>query len=81
MVNVPYDDWPIHQPECFDAPIPGRQWYGGCDPDRPRVDPATGICVSCGGRACRDCGRENCPDHEASDLIVHTSTPTMKGSS
>lgn len=56
-------DWPVHQPEAFDAPIPGRQWYSGCDPDRPRVNPATGRCVGCGGVACPVCGLENCPDH------------------
>ena len=73
------DDWPIHQPEAFDAPIPGRQWYGGCEPGGdwdselgrytgtgPRVDPATGRCESCGELACPECGRQNCPDHERS---------------
>ena len=53
---------PPHQPECFEAPIPGRQWYGGCDPDLPRVD-ADGICEGCGGHGCPTCGREDCPDH------------------
>jgi hypothetical protein len=70
------DAWPIHQPECFDAPIPGRQWYGGCEPGGdwdsetngyegtgPRVDPSTGRCESCGEQACPECGRQNCPDH------------------
>lgn len=71
------DDWPVHQPECFDAPIPGRQWFSGCEPGGdwdseigaydgigPRVDPSTGVCVGCGRTACRACGRENCPDHQ-----------------
>jgi hypothetical protein len=57
------DEWPVHQPEAFDAPIPGRQWYGGCDPDRPRVNPQIAVCESCGATACIICGRENCPDH------------------
>lgn len=57
-------DWPIHQPgPALDAPIPGVHWYGGCEPGYPRVDPATGICEGCGELACRECGRENCPDH------------------
>lgn len=72
----PRDEWPVHQPECFDAPIPGRQWFGGCEPGGdwdseygrytgtgPRVDPVTGICEGCHRAACPDCGRENCPDH------------------
>ena len=45
------EDWPTHQPEAPEAPIPGRHWYGGCDPDRPKVDP-DGICLGCGDRAC-----------------------------
>lgn len=58
------DDWPVHQPgPAYDAPIPGVHWYGGCDPDYPRVNPATGRCESCGEKACRECGREACPDH------------------
>lgn len=58
------EDWPVHQPEAPEAPIPGRHWYAACDPDLPRVDPETGRCTSCGEPACRVCGRENCPDHE-----------------
>lgn len=57
------EEWPVHQPEAFDAPIPGRHWYSGCDPDRPRVNPETGRCEDCGEPACRECGRANCPDH------------------
>ena len=57
------DGWPVHQPDAPEAPIPGRHWYSGCNPDRPRVNPSTGICEDCGGRACRVCGREACPDH------------------
>lgn len=70
------EDWPVHQPECLDAPIPGRAWFAGCEPGGdwdselarytgagPRVDPGTGICAGCGERACTECGRENCPDH------------------
>lgn len=58
------DDWPVHQPGPADAPIPGVHWYAGCDPDRPRVNPATGLCESCGEAACVECGRSNCPDHQ-----------------
>jgi hypothetical protein len=69
------EDWPVHQPEALDAPIPGRHWYGGCEPadydsevgyygPGPRVDPRTGRCESCGEKACPECGRENCPEHE-----------------
>lgn len=70
------EDWPVHQPECFDAPILGRQWYAGCEPggdldhetglyhgSGPRVNPATGVCEGCGEQACRECGLQNCPDH------------------
>lgn len=60
----PVSDWPVHQPECYDAPIPGRVWYGGCTSDRPRVNPHTGRCLECDGEACRECGRENCPEHK-----------------
>ena len=56
------DDWPRHQPAAPDAPIPGRQWYGGCEDGYPRVDPATGVCEGCGGVACRVCGCEFYPD-------------------
>lgn len=62
---IEHDEWPVHQPDAPDAPIPGRHWYSGCNPDRPRVNPATGICEDCGGVACRECGREACPDHPA----------------
>lgn len=86
---VDHDEWPVHEPECFDAPIPGRQWYGGCEPGGdwdselgrytgtgPRVNPATGICEGCGAVACRECGRENCPDHpnERNDMTDMTIT-------
>lgn len=70
------DDWPVHRPEAYDAPIPGRHWYAGCEPadyseeygyhgPGPRVNPATGHCEDCGAEACVDCGRENCPDCHA----------------
>ncbi len=62
-----HSDWPRHQPECFDAPIPGRQWYGGCEPGA-RVNPATGLCGCCGGSGCTVCGRENCPDCDELDM-------------
>lgn len=55
-------DWATHQPIAPDAPIPGRQWFGGCDPDLPRVDPATGRCESCGDAACVECGCGFYPD-------------------
>lgn len=58
-------DWPVHHPIAPEAPIPGVHWHSGCDPDRPRVDPSTGRCGGCGGTACRECGREDCPDHPA----------------
>lgn len=54
------DDRPRHRPAAPDAPIPGRQWYGGCDPDLPRVD-EHGHCESCGGDACPVCGYEVYP--------------------
>lgn len=70
------EDWPVHQPEAYDAPIPGRHWYRGCEPGGdwdseigdytgigPRVNPGTGRCESCGAEACPECGREGCPDH------------------
>lgn len=59
-LEAEHESWPVHQPEAHDAPIPGRHWYAGCDPDLPRVRP-DGICEGCGGRACPQCGRENCP--------------------
>lgn len=58
------DDWPVHRPAAPEAPIPGRHWYSGCNPDMPRVNPETGVCEDCGATACRVCGREDCPDHE-----------------
>jgi hypothetical protein len=71
------EDWPVHQPEATDAPIPGRHWYSCCEPldydsergyygvaPGARVNPATGLCENCGRPACRECGRENCPDHQ-----------------
>lgn len=74
------DDWPVHQPEATDAPIPGRQWYSGCEPGGdldiesghyegtgPRLNPATGRCTGCGEPGCRVCGRQDCPDHSAAD--------------
>lgn len=61
---VDRDDWPVHQPgPAYEAPIPGTHWYGGCDPDYPRVDPLTGRCEGCDEQACVECGRSNCPDH------------------
>jgi hypothetical protein len=74
--QVDRDEWPIHQPRAYDAPIPGTHWYAGCepggdfDPERgqyegsgPPVDPATCRCVGCNEVACGICGREGCPDH------------------
>jgi hypothetical protein len=55
------DDRPVHRPAAPDAPIPGRHWYSGCDPDRPRVRP-DGVCAGCGEHACPDCGHEPYPD-------------------
>lgn len=55
------DDWPRHQPIAPDAPIPGRQWYGGCDPDGGYVSPE-GICSSCHEKACPRCGAGFYPD-------------------
>lgn len=58
-----HDDWPLHRPSAPEAPIPGRFWYAGCNPDGGRIDPETGICDDCGESACRVCGRGDCPDH------------------
>ncbi len=68
-----YSDWPVHRPVAWDAPIPGKHWYAGCEPSGdwdseygrytgtgPRVDPATGICEGCGEKACPECGMEDC---------------------
>ena len=55
-----YDDEPTHRPYAPDAPIPGRNWYSGCDPDYPTVD-ANGTCRGCGKKACPECGREKTP--------------------
>lgn len=63
------EDWPVHQPDAPEAPIPGRHWYSGCNPDRPRVNPATGCCEDCGDKACVECGREDCPDHAATSTL------------
>lgn len=49
------EDRPVHRPIAPEAPIPGRHWYGGCDPDRPRVG-LDGKCEGCGEAACPDCG-------------------------
>jgi hypothetical protein len=49
------DGWPVHQPIAPEAPIPGRHWYSGCNPDRPLVRP-DGYCEDCGDRACPVCG-------------------------
>jgi len=56
--------WPVHRPAAYDAPIPGRHWYAGCDPDGPRVGP-DGVCEGCGESACPKCGLEDCPEHGA----------------
>lgn len=48
-------DRPRHQPIAPEAPIPGRHWYSGCDPDGGYVD-EKGICNDCGGHACPECG-------------------------
>lgn len=53
------NDWPVHRPAAPEAPIPGRHWYSGCDPDQPRVNPS-GVCEGCGGYGCPKCGREGC---------------------
>jgi len=54
------DDRPVHRPFAPDAPIPGNHWYGGCDPDLPRVG-ADGVCEGCGAAACPGCGYEVVP--------------------
>lgn len=53
------DTRPVHRPAAPDAPIPGKHWYGGCDPDHPRVN-ADGVCEGCGGYGCPQCGKEGC---------------------
>lgn len=54
-------EWPTHQPIAPDAPIPGRHWYSGCDPDGARVNPE-GVCEGCGEKACPVCGHGFYPD-------------------
>jgi hypothetical protein len=49
------NDLPRHRPIAPEAPIPGRQWYGGCNPDGGYVT-AEGVCDDCGERACPVCG-------------------------
>ena len=56
------EEWPTHQPTVPEAPIPGRDWYGGCEDGYPRVNPVTGICESCGEKACPKCGHGFYPD-------------------
>lgn len=57
------DDWPVHRPgPAYEAPVPGIHWWGGCNPDYPKVNPETGCCEDCGEPACTVCGRSNCPD-------------------
>lgn len=68
------DERPVHRPAAYDAPIPGRHWYSGCEPGGD-FDPETlqyeghgplvgedGFCRSCGAKACPDCGAEFYPD-------------------
>lgn len=55
------EDWPVHRPIAPEAPIPGRHWYGGCNPDRPLVRP-DGLCEDCGETACAECGAGFYPD-------------------
>ncbi len=52
---------PRHQPAAPEAPIPGRHWYAGCDPDGPVVG-TDGRCEGCGAEACPECGHEVWPD-------------------
>lgn len=60
---VDRSEWPVHQPICHDAPIPGGpHWGSACDPDFAYVNPETGICDGCGLNGCVACGREDCPD-------------------
>lgn len=58
---------PVHRPAAPLAPIPGRHWFGGCDPDLPRVRP-DGVCRGCGEKACPECGYERYPDGECACL-------------
>lgn len=55
------DERPVHRPPAPEAPIPGRNYYAGCDPDLPRVD-TDGVCEGCGERACPVCGHGFWPD-------------------
>lgn len=48
---------PNHHPFAYDAPIPGMNWYAGCDPDGTTVN-EEGVCNGCGEKACPDCGHE-----------------------
>jgi len=56
MDETQYDERPVHQPYAPEAPIPGINYYSGCNPDRPRVN-AQGVCEDCGEQACPACGR------------------------
>lgn len=74
-----YDDWPIHRPYAPEAPIPGTHWYGGCDPDHPRVNP-DGICVGCSEVACPACGYEPVDGRcDCAPLMVETATNDAEG--
>ncbi len=61
MTGLAYLERPVHQPAAPEAPIPGRHWYSGCDPDRPTVG-LDGVCEGCGQKACPECGHEVWPD-------------------
>lgn len=77
-----HEDWPRHQPIAPDAPIPGRQWYGGCNPDGGHVSPA-GVCSECGETACPTCGggyygplKRGCQCSEA-QVVANAATDAM----
>lgn len=72
VTEILLEDEEPHQPPAPEAPIPGRHWYSGCDPDLPTVGP-DGVCRGCGEKACPKCGRGFYPDFgcgcdEATDI-------------
>ena len=71
LARLDREDWPVHQPgPAYEAPIPGLHWYGGCEPDHPRVNPLTGRCEGCGETACGVCGRSINEAHQGCEVTA-----------